>query len=389
MLSLRRSLLVSGYLLLGGSLLIATLASGQSSASEEHGFPPLQTDVMVPDLNATETAPAGYATLPSGPAVDTPSRPIAPAIVQGPPEPIAPPPVDHLRVSLDWYPSPRHAALYVAQARDMFRHRGLRVEIATPADPEVPAKLLADSRVDLALTRQPLLHLLVDDGLPLIRVASLVSVPLDALIVSRESGIESLPQLEGKRIGHADRDGEQLLLPAMLAGSKLTLDDLDTPNVHYRLEEAVREGRVDGVIGGNRHLLPRSLANDGTATRSFPIEDHGVPLHDGLILVANREELRQRRDTIQRFIAALEEATAWILEHPRDSWPLLVATEPTLDTPVNRDAWPEIRARLTQSPGALSQGRYHAFERFLEDQGLAEGQHEVSRLAVDISTPAP
>lgn len=388
--SLRRSLLALGSLLLAGCLLVPPLAMGMEEGDvTEQRYPPLNTEVMVPDITpATPIDPlVRYRGLPSGPAVDTPSRPIAPAIAMGPAEPIAPPPVDHLEVALDWYPSPRHAALYIAKALHMFERRGLDVRLSTPADPEVPTKLLADSRVDLALTRQPLLHLQVDQGMPLVRVATLVGVPLTALVIRRDTGIESPAQLEGARVGHADQDAERILLPAMLADHDVSMDSIDTPNVHYRMEQAMLEGRVDAVIGGMRHLLPRALANDGLPTRSFAVEDYGMPRHDGLILVANRNELKRQRSAIQRFVSALEEATAWILEHPDESWRRLVVTEPTLDTPLNRDAWPEIRARLTQTPSALSQGRYRNVERFLFEAGLVENRHPVSRLAVDINTP--
>lgn len=388
--SLRRSLLALGPLLLAGmSLLAPSFAMGNEEGdTTEPRYPPLNTEVMVPDLPPAPVDPlARYRGLPSGPAVDTPSRPIAPAIAMGPAEPIAPPPVDHLEVALDWYPSPRHAALYIAKALDMFEHRGLDVRLSTPADPEVPTKLLADSRVDLALTRQPLLHLQVDHGMPLVRVATLVGVPLTALVVRRDTGIESPAQLEGARVGHADQDAERILLPAMLADHDVSMDSIDTPNVHYRMEQAMLEGRVDAIIGGMRHLLPRALANDGLATRSFAVENYGMPRHDGLILVANRNELKRQRSAIRRFVSALEEATAWILEHPDESWRRLVVTEPTLDTPLNRDAWPEIRARLTQTPSALSQGRYRDVEQFLFEAGLVTQRHPVSRLAVDISEP--
>lgn len=388
--SLRRSLLALGPLLLAGmSLLAPSFAMGNEEGdTTEPRYPPLNTEVMVPDLPPAPVDPlVRYRGLPSGPAVDTPSQPIAPAIAMGPPEPIAPPPVDHLEVALDWYPSPRHAALYIAKALDMFEHRGLDVRLSTPADPEVPTKLLADSRVDLALTRQPLLHLQVDQGMPLVRVATLVGVPLTALVVRRDTGIESPAQLEGARVGHADQDAERILLPAMLADHDVSMDSIDTPNVHYRMEQAMLEGRVDAIIGGMRHLLPRALANDGLPTRSFAVEQHGMPRHDGLILVANRNELKRQRSAIRRFVSALEEATAWILEHPDESWRRLVVTEPTLDTPLNRDAWPETRARLTQTPSALSQGRYRDVERFLFEAGLVTERHPVSRLAVDISEP--
>lgn len=371
--------------------LVALLAlPGQGLADAptppEAGYPPLGTEVMVPDLSPAEATPdpvAAFHGLTGGPAVDTPTRPTAPAVAVGPAEPIAPPPVNRLSVMLDWYPSPRHAALYVAQARDLFASRGLEVELRAPADPDVPTKLLAAERVDLALTRQPLLHLMVDRGQPLVRVATLVGVPLAALVVREDAGIEGPGQLAGSRLGHADLDDEAVLLASLLARHEIPREALDSPDLHFRLEEAMREGRVDGVIGAVRYLLPRALADEGLATRTYTTDAMGVPRHDGLILVANRERLVRQRDAITRLVDALEEATAWLVEHPEQGWALLAATEPALDTPTNRAAWPAALARLTLTPAALHARRYADFERFLNEQGLVSATTPVARLAID------
>ncbi|PSJ23420.1 ABC transporter substrate-binding protein [Halomonas sp. ND22Bw] len=352
----------------------------------EGGYPPLGTEVMVPDLGrntpseATEDPLAAFEGRSGGPAVDTPTRPIAPAVAVGPVEPIAPPPVTRLSLMLDWYPSPRHAALFVARELDLFSERGLEVEIRTPADPNVPAKLLATSRVDLALTRQPLLHLLVDQGQPVVRVATLVGLPLASLVLDDAIALESLA---GKRIGHVAPDAEQVLLASLLTHQALTRDALDSPDLHFRLEQAMREGRVDGVIGAVRYLLPRALADDGLATRTYTTEDIGVPRYDGLILMANRDELATQRKAIVQLVEALEEATAWIVEHPSASWELLAEAEPAIDTPANRAAWPEAMRRLTLTPAALHERRYADFERFLNQRHLVSETTPVERLAID------
>ncbi|XKE47353.1 ABC transporter substrate-binding protein [Halomonas organivorans] len=373
-------------LVLAGGLLLMPLAAGaQEAEAPTSGYPPLGTEVMVPDLALppAEDPLALFRDLPSGPAVDTPTRPTAPAVAVGPAEPIAPPPVNRLTVMLDWYPSPRHAALIVARERDLFASRGLEVDLRTPADPDVPTKLLAASRVDLALTRQPLLHLLVDRGQPLVRVATLVGTPMTALVMREDAGVENLEDLAGTRVGHADLDGEAVLLASLLARHGVPREALDSPDLHFRLEQAMHEGRVDGIIGAVRHLLPRALADEGLATVSVPSERFGVPRHDGLILVANRERLARQGEGIARLVDALEEATAWILEHPEESWPLLATAEPALDTPANREAWPEVRARLSLTPAALHPRRYAEFERFLVQQGIVTATTPVERLAID------
>ena len=385
-------------LLLSAIVLLSTQPAAadppdDASAELQEGYPPLGTEVMVLDLEALadEAARAAawaqtlrrYTDAPAGPSVDTPSRPSVPALALRPAEPIEPPPVTTLQIMLDGYPSPRHAALFVARERGLFASRGLDVTLATPADPDVPSKLLAASRIDLAVSRQPLLHLQVDRGLPLVRVASLIATPLSALVVREDGTIETPAQLAGSRIGHADIDSRDVLLAALLKGAAIRDDEVETEALNFRLGDALREGRVDGVIGAMRHRLPRELADEGLATRVLRIEALGIPLHDGLVLLANRDHLGPQREAIRRLVATLEEATAWIANHPDEAWALLASAEPALDTAVNREGWDMVRGRLNLSPAALDQGRYRRFEDYLFEAGLIQERHPVSRLAID------
>ncbi|MGM0985941.1 MAG: ABC transporter substrate-binding protein [Pseudomonadota bacterium] len=386
--SLRRQLLLSTAALL--STLSAVADPPPSDMPPRDGYPPLATEVMVVDLEALAEAAAWaetrrrYRQAPRGPGVDTPSHPSVPAIALRPAEPIEPPPVTSLRVMLDGYPSPRHAALLIARERGLFASRGLEVDLATPADPDVPSKLLAASRVDLAVARQPLLHLQVDRGLPMVRVASLIATPLSALVVREDGDIETPAQLAGKRIGHADIDSRDVLLAALMKEAAIRNDEIETEALHFRLGDALREGRVDGVIGAMRHLLPRQLADEGLATRVLRIEEQGIPLHDGLVLLANRDHLGTQRDAIHRLVAAIEQATTWIANHPQEAWSLLTRAEPAIDTAINREAWEVVRSRLNLSPAALDQGRYRRFETYLLEADLIQERHPVSRLAIDL-----
>lgn len=358
---------------------ILTLSTGQWVSStiqqwlERHSGRAFSPLAPVPETPAPHATPS---TLPAA----------APDTVVGPAEPLEPPPTHGLRVMLDWYPSPRHAALFIAQQRGLFQQRGLEVELVTPADPEAPTKLLAAGRVDLALTRQPLLHLLVNEGKPLTRVASLIRLPLSFLLVGR-SDRDDLSMLDGARIGHLDRDGRQILLPALLDSLGMRPEQIESPKVHFRVDDAIREGRIDAIIGAMQHQVVETLASDGLATQSYPVAELGVPLHDGLIVIANRDRLEGQRDAIRHFVDALEEATVWIITHPEESWTQLTSAEPRINSLYNQQEWPEVRTRLSLSPAALSQGRYADFEQYLFDSGIVDKITPVERLALDPGTP--
>ena len=93
---------------------------------------------------------------------------------------IAPKPsaaTEKMTVLLDWFVNPDHAPLYVALEKGYFADAGLEVELIAPADPNDPPKLVAAEKADLAVSYQPQLHLQVAEGLPLVRIATLVATP--------------------------------------------------------------------------------------------------------------------------------------------------------------------------------------------------------------------
>lgn len=383
-------------------LLSPVLAWSEEDAALE-APPPLSLDgeIVVPDLGLTpdeDTPPAAdtleataaAATRPASPAPggaeEAPAAPPAevPRVVHAPPEPLEPPPLDTLSVMLDWYPSLHHAALLLAEGNGLPRREGLSLEIRRPADPAAPLRLLGAGLVDLALTHQPQLHLQVAHGKPLVRVATLVDTPLAGLVMRESRAGQGPESLAGRRLGVASEAARELLLPALVAPHGIAVDEVALTEVGFSLATALSEQALDGVITPLRLTLPRQLADRGVATRLFRLEEHGVPVHDGLILVANRERLARLRGPLDELVAILRDTTLWMIEEPQAAWEALVALEPTLDTPANRDAWPAVLMRLSAQPAALDAGRYRRMEALLQERGVIEAPRPLEQLAVDL-----
>ena len=89
---------------------------------------------------------------------------------------------DKLTVLLDWFVNPDHAPLYVAKEKGYFREAGLDVELVAPADPNDPPKLVAAGKADLAISYQPQLQMQAAEGLPLTRIGTLISTPLNTVV---------------------------------------------------------------------------------------------------------------------------------------------------------------------------------------------------------------
>ena len=273
-------------------------------------------------------------------------------------------------VLLDWFTNPDHAPLYVAQGLGYFTDAGLDVELIAPADPNDPPKLVAAGQADIAISYQPQLHVQVAEGLPLVRVGTLVATPLNCLVVMADGPIQSIADLKGKTVGFSVGGFEDALLRAMLARYGLTLDDITLVNVNFSLSPALITGRVDAVIGAFRNFELNQMDIVGKPGRAFYVEEEGVPVYDELIFIAHRDRLDDPR--LRAFIDAIEAATLYLVNHPDAAWKLFIEGRAELDDDLNRRAWRDTLPRFALRPAAYDAARYERFAEFLKDQGLIE-----------------
>ncbi|NCW31571.1 MAG: ABC transporter ATP-binding protein, partial [Alphaproteobacteria bacterium] len=124
---------------------------------------------------------------------------------------------DQVTLLLDWFINPDHGPIIIAQEKGYFADAGLEVEVIAPADPADPPKLVAAGKADLAVSYQPQLHLQIAEGMPLIRVGTLVATPLNCLLVLKDGNIKTVADLKGKKVGFSVAGVEEALLTTILA----------------------------------------------------------------------------------------------------------------------------------------------------------------------------
>lgn len=292
---------------------------------------------------------------------------------------------DKMTLILDWFVNPDHGPIVVAQEKGYFADVGLEVEVIAPANPADPPKLVAAGSADLAVSYQPQLHLQVHEGLPLKRVGTLVSTPLNCLLVLADGPIKTPADLKDRKVGFSVAGVEEALLSAILARHGLAMKDIELVNVNWSLSPSLMSRQVDAVIGAFRNFELNQMDIEGVPGRCFYLEEEGLPAYDELIYVANPD--RMDADKIKRFLAATEKATHYIVNHPQESWNIFSATAKELQDELNARAWKDTWPRFSLSPAGLDQGRYARFEAFLNEAGLVDTIRPVSDFAIDLGTP--
>jgi putative hydroxymethylpyrimidine transport system substrate-binding protein len=289
---------------------------------------------------------------------------------------------EKMTVLLDWFVNPDHAPLIIAKEKGFFAKAGLDVTLIAPADPNNPPKLVAAGKADLAVSYQPKLHIHVAQGLPLVRIGTLVATPLNALVVLADGPVQTIANLKGRKIGFSIGGFEDALLAAMLSRHGLALADVTLVNVNFSLSPAIIAGQVDGVIGAFRNFELNQMDLMGHPGRAFYPEEEGVPSYDELIMVANKNSLGQGR--LRGFLDALERGVQYLVNHPDAAWSLFIKAHKDLDDELNRRAWRDTLPRFALRPAALDSARYERFAGFLKSQGLISTIPPLETYAVEI-----
>jgi putative hydroxymethylpyrimidine transport system substrate-binding protein len=277
---------------------------------------------------------------------------------------------DKLTVLLDWFVNPDHAPLIVAREGGYFERAGLDVELIAPADPSAPPKLVAAGQADIAVTYQPDFMLQLKEGLPLLRLGALVETPLNSLVVMKDGPVKTLADLKGRTVGYSVAGFEDLYVAVLLKSAGLTRDDVTLVNVNFNLTTSLMAGQVDAVIGAFRNFELTQLRLEGKEGRAFFPEEHGVPAYDELIYVT-QDKLRED-PRLGRFLAAVEEATIFLTNHPDEALAMFLKAHPDLDNELNRQAFADTLPRFAKRPAALDRTRYDRFANFLKQEGLID-----------------
>jgi putative hydroxymethylpyrimidine transport system substrate-binding protein len=231
-----------------------------------------------------------------------------------------------LRVLLDWFANPNHAPLFVADQQGFFKEQGLDVELIGPADPTDPPKLVAAGKADIAITYEPQFIEQVEQGLPLVRIGTLIDQPLNCLVVLKDSSIHTLADLKAKKVGYSTGGVNSIALSVMLKKSGLSLNDVEHINVHYDLTQALLSKKVDAVTGMMRNFELLQMEIAGHPGRAFYPEQNGVPNYSELIFVAKKSQLQDPR--LAKFLIALQKGVNYLKAHPDESWKRFVKSHP-------------------------------------------------------------
>lgn len=286
-----------------------------------------------------------------------------------------------VRLLLDWFVNPNHAAIFAAKESGAFARQGLDVEMIAPADSASVPLLLAAGKADLAVGYQPQLYTLVDKGVPAIRVGTLIGQPLNTLTALKSGDIHQLKDFEGKTLGYAIPGFEDVAIKTMLRSAGVDVDKVKLINLNMDAVSALLSHKISGAMTLYRNYELLELKQQGAETLTFKPEDHGVPAYDELILLANAGTAATD-PRIGKFLHGLNEGVAYLRAHPEAVWQAFIRAYPELNTPLNHQAWQATVPLFASDAGRFDEARYQAFARYMLDNKLIGQVAPMSRYSL-------
>jgi putative hydroxymethylpyrimidine transport system substrate-binding protein len=267
-------------------------------------------------------------------------------------------------LALDFQPNAVHAGIYAALREDLDAKRDLDLRVRVPSASTDSLKLLAAGRADVSVVDIHDLGLAREEGTDLVGVGALVQRPL-AAVIARRGAVRRPRDLEGRRVGVTGLPSDDAVLRAVVEDDGGDFDRVERVTIGFSAVPSLVAGRVDAVVSfWNAEGV--ALRAQGVPTREFRVDEHGAPRYPELVLVTERETLRERQELVEDVLASVAAGTraaladrsaavADLVEASGADQPLvraqLAAVAPALRPPVRLDrealaAWAEFDARF-------------------------------------------
>lgn len=267
-------------------------------------------------------------------------------------------------LALDFQPNPVHAGVYASDVR-----------VRVPAASTDSLKLLAAGRADMSVVDIHDLGLARERGSDLVGVGALVQRPL-AAVIARASEVRRPRDLEGRRVGVTGLPSDDAVLRAVVEHDGGAFERVRRVTIGFSALPSLIAGRVDAVVAfWNAEGV--ALRQRGVRTREFRVDDYGAPRYPELVLVVERETLRERGELVDDMLAALADGTRAALRDREAAIEELMRASGA-DEPLVRAQFEAVVTALRPTL-RLDRGALEGWARFDERFGILSMAPDVER----------
>lgn len=241
---------------------------------------------------------------------------------------------DKVTFQLDWLPGGDKAPVYVGIQEGFFAEVDLDVTIASGRGSTDALTKMATGQSDVGSSDiGALMAARAQDGVPVVAVFPYFTQAPHAFFALKDSGIDSIDDLKGKKIATSPFTSSNAFLPLVLKENRLSDEDISLVKTDPgALGPMMITGNADAIIAWvtNTALFKTQAAEAGKEIVEMPWSNAGLSLYSSSLLASERF-LSERPEVAERFIKAFAKSLEFTYANPDKAGADIHAMVPEVD----------------------------------------------------------
>jgi ABC-type nitrate/sulfonate/bicarbonate transport system substrate-binding protein len=233
-------------------------------------------------------------------------------------------------IVLDWTPNTNHTGIYVAKEKGYFKKHGLDVDIIMPGDAGAD-QLVASGKAQFGVSYQESITQARIQGVPLVSLAAVIQHNTSGFASPKSKNIVSPKDFVGKSYGGWGSPVEKAVITSIMNKEnadveKVKIISMGDSDFFTAVKRDVDFAWIYYGWTGVEAELRNEPINMVYLTDYSDKLDYYTP-----VIATNEDMLKNDKETVKEFMAALTEGYQFAIENPADSADILTEAVPELD----------------------------------------------------------
>ena len=276
-----------------------------------------------------------------------------------------------LTFTLNWVAGGDHAPYFYAQKMGYYKQAGLDVDFESGRGSAASAQKVGAGQSQLGLSDMAGVLLFRGKGVDAVGVMNVYANSPQGLYWLKSSGIRSVNDLAGKKIGNPAGDGARTMWPALAKTVGMDPNSVTWVNIDANAKlGALKSRTIDATTSffNLHHVFARELGSD---MGFLAWKDAGVNLY-GNSIIANGAWLNANRDKADKFVKITQKAFADCAKTPEPCIQALVEANGALLYQNELDNWHLVTILMNDETSRTMALGWHDDKRMADDYKLVD-----------------
>ncbi|MEM6720094.1 MAG: ABC transporter substrate-binding protein [Bacteroidota bacterium] len=296
-----------------------------------------------------------------------------------------------LTLALDWTPNINHIGFFVAQEKGFYTNHNIELTIVDPSMDNyavTPAKKveLGEAHFALCPTESIISYQTKQTPFPLTAIAAVLQKDLSAIVVKKDSKINSPKDLDGKSYASYKARYEDAIVQQMIQND----GGLGTIEVHYPEKLGIWDTIINNTYDSTWIFVNwegvEAIQND-IALNYFKMSDYHIPYSYSPVIAADGTLIATHKEAYQNFLAATKKGYLYAKENPAEATTILSKFIPEKDQQIDLQKALAVSAAAfgdETSWGTISATNISAFLQWIYTKNLETEQLLVTDIYTNI-----